>query len=97
LLILVLALAFLINGCREGQETSGEAIKVSLATTPVIYTGLIAVADQKGFFRQAGLDVSIRSDYPAGLQSMQALERGEVQMATGAAFAFSQMLEDDQS
>lgn len=94
---LILVLGYFLSGCRGGQEPGEEAIKVTLATTPVVYTGLIAVADQKGFFRQAGLDVSIRSDYPAGLQSMQALERGEVQMATGAAFVFSGMMEDDHS
>ncbi|WP_338032542.1 ABC transporter substrate-binding protein [Desulfocurvibacter africanus] len=95
--MLVLSLGFAFSGCQGGQEAKEELIKISLATTPVIYTGLIAVADQEGFFRQSGLDVSIRSDYPAGLQSMQALERGEVQMATGAAFVFSGMMEDDPS
>lgn len=81
-------------GCRGGHESREQPIKISLATTPVIYTGLIAIADHEGFFRKAGLDVSIRSDYPAGLQSMRALERGEVQLATGAAFVFSGMLDD---
>ena len=96
-MVLILALGSFLGGCRGKQELGEEAIKITLATTPVVYTGLIAIADQKGFFRQAGLDVSIRSDYPAGLQSMQALERGEVQMATGAAFVFSGMMEEDQS
>jgi NitT/TauT family transport system substrate-binding protein len=93
----MLAASLAILGCeRDGeQDAKKPLLKVSLATTPVIYTGLIAVADEKGFFKDAGLEVSIRSDYPAGLASLQALERGEVQMATGAAFAFASIMEDE--
>jgi ABC-type nitrate/sulfonate/bicarbonate transport system substrate-binding protein len=92
-LLLVVLLAG--TACRNEANKREPLLQVSLATTPVIYTGLIAIAHEKDFFRESGLEVAIRSDYPAGLASMQALERGEVDMATGAVFVFSGMMEDN--
>jgi NitT/TauT family transport system substrate-binding protein len=92
-LLLLFTVASALPGCqRGGPEATQPNIKVTLATTPVIYTGLIAVAQERGYFREAGLDVTVISDFPAGIASMQALGRGEADLATGSDFVFTGMM-----
>ncbi|HZD54882.1 MAG TPA: ABC transporter substrate-binding protein [Candidatus Aquicultoraceae bacterium] len=81
---------FLCLGCRPGAEgaTAGSPVKLSLAVYPGPYSALIAVADRKGYFRDEGLDVSIRL-HPSGKEALKAVTRGEAQAATVADFAFS--------
>ena len=54
-----------------------------------VYTGdfpsLIWVAENRGYFRDKGLDVTIK-EFDTGVTAAQALLRGEVEVATGAEF-----------
>jgi NitT/TauT family transport system substrate-binding protein len=54
-----------------------------------VYTGdfpsLIWVAEKKGYFREEGLDVTIK-EFDSGVTACQALLRGAVEVATGADF-----------
>jgi len=54
-------------GCQSGVERvpAGPPIKLSLAVSPATYSGLIAIADEKGYFKDAGLEVS-QSLHPSG-------------------------------
>ncbi|MGA2936701.1 MAG: ABC transporter substrate-binding protein [Syntrophobacteraceae bacterium] len=94
LLVVILAAA----GCQQKaeRETRIAPIKLTLAVEPAPFSGLIAVADQKGFFKQAGLDVTIKP-YPSGLESLEAMLRGEAEIATAADIAFASQLNKDPS
>jgi NitT/TauT family transport system substrate-binding protein len=96
LLSLVVVLAAL--GCQPKgeQELQGAPLKVSLALVPNSYSGLIAIADAKGFFKECGLEVTVK-DYPSGLAAVEALIRGEVQLATGADMVMATKIFDDPS
>jgi len=87
----LLFLAILLSwGCQPGVEEkpAGPPLKISLAVSPATYSGLIAIADEKGYFKEAGLDVSI-SLYASGREALEAMCRGEAQVATVADIAFA--------
>jgi len=54
-----------------------------------VYTGdfssLIWVAESRGYFREAGLDVTLK-EFDTGAVAAKAMLRGEVEVATGADF-----------
>lgn len=77
-------------GCQPAGERapSEPPPKLTLAVSPTTISVLIAVADEKGYFTAAGLDTSIKL-YPSGRQSLEAVIRGEAQVATVADIAFA--------
>jgi len=85
-------------GCRREaeRETQSAPLQVTLATQATPYSGLIAVADEKGFFSKAGVEVEIKL-YPSGLDSLKAMMRGDVQVATVADIAFASTMQEDPS
>lgn len=87
---MLLAASFMAWGSltQAGKAPEGPPLKLSLAVNPVVYSGLIAIADEKGFFRESGLEVSIR-EFPSGKTALDALIRGEAEMATVADVAFT--------
>jgi NitT/TauT family transport system substrate-binding protein len=95
---LLLAVILAAAGCRQKaeQETRIDPIKLTLAVEPAPFSGLIAVAYEKGFFKQAGLDVTIKL-YPSGLESLEAMLRGEADIATAADIAFASLMSKDPS
>jgi NitT/TauT family transport system substrate-binding protein len=95
---LFLAVISVALGCepKEEQKSQEAPLNISLALVPYSYSGLIAIADAKGFFRKCGLDVSIK-EYPSGLAAVEALIRGEAQMATGADMVMAAKIFDDPS
>jgi ABC-type nitrate/sulfonate/bicarbonate transport system substrate-binding protein len=70
------------------EEANRPPLKLSIAIARLSTSGLIVLADKKGFFREAGLDVSIKT-FPSGLACVEALCRGEVEMATAADVVFA--------
>ena len=95
---LLLSVILAAAGCQQKakQDTSIAPIKLTLAVEPAPFSGLIAVADQKGFFKQAGLDVTIKL-YPSGTESLEAMLRGEVEIATAADIAFASKMNEEPS
>jgi len=85
-------------GCQQKgqQEVKSETLEINLAVHGTPYSGLIAVADEKGFFKEAGLKVKINL-YPSGLESLKAMQRGDAQVATVADIAFALEMFEDQS
>jgi len=96
--LFLLVVIFTAWGCqsREEGETKSAPLQISVAITPAIYSGLITIAESKGFFRESGLEVLLK-DYPSGLLAVEAMLRGEVQMATAADLVFVLKSGDDPS
>lgn len=95
---LALAVAFFVTATacqqKEDREAQGTPLELTLAVHGTPYSGLIAVADEKGFFKESGLKAKINL-YASGLESLTAMTRGEAQVATVADIAFAiRMLED---
>jgi NitT/TauT family transport system substrate-binding protein len=94
LLPLLLAIVILaLLACRADDRSSlGSPIPLSLAVRPGPDAALIAIAQDQGYFKRAGLALSL-SLQPSGLEAMNALGRGEAQLATvsDAAFAVQAM------
>jgi ABC-type nitrate/sulfonate/bicarbonate transport system substrate-binding protein len=95
--LLLLALAAMW-GCQPQTESvpPGPPLKLSLGLAPFPYSGLVAIAAEKGFFKEAGLDLSIK-DYSFGFATLEALSKGEIQMAMGNESSFAMMINDDPS
>ena len=85
-------------GCqsREEQKQQGPPLKISLALAPFPFSGLIVIADDQGFFKESGLEVSIK-EYPFGFVTLGVLSRGEAQLATANDIVFAQKMNDDPS
>jgi len=80
----------------QSQEDQTSPIKLTLAVQPAPYSGLIAVAGEKGFFKKAGVDVTIKL-YPSGSDSLKAMQGGEAQIATVADIAFASKMNEEPS
>lgn len=81
-------------GGESRRELPFEPITISLAIQGAPYSGLIAVADEQGFFRDVGVQVEIHL-HPSGLDALQSMMRGEAQFATVADIAFASALDQD--
>ena len=95
---LVLVVLAVIWGCQPKTESGppGPPLKLSLGLAPFPYSGLVAIAAEKGFFKESGLDLSIK-DYAFGFATLEAVAKGEIQMAMGNEFSFATMINDDPS
>ncbi len=87
--VLLFVAILAVSGCQSREERASQTapLKLSLAIQAVPHSGLIAIADDRGFFKESGLEVSIKT-YPSGLSALEAVCRGEAQMATVADVAF---------
>jgi NitT/TauT family transport system substrate-binding protein len=86
-LLLIVTLAFL--GCQPAERApQGPALKLSMAIQAAPYSRLIAIADEKGYFKAAGLEVTLNL-YPSGKQALEAVCRGEAEVATVTDSAFA--------
>jgi NitT/TauT family transport system substrate-binding protein len=87
------ALVLLPAGCAKKAD-SLETVRIGAATQPV--AGLVYIADEKGFFKQRGVNAVIRT-YDAGVPTVNALLAGEVDVATAAEFVMVQKSFDKDS
>ncbi|MHB8898461.1 MAG: ABC transporter substrate-binding protein [Thermoguttaceae bacterium] len=95
---LSMVLVLMSTGCRQEAQLEVQSVPlpITLACQPAPYSGLIAVADEKGFFKKAGIEVTLNL-YPSGSESLQAMMRGEARVATAADIAFASKMEADPS
>ena len=92
----LIVFVFLTLGCAKNpvREARNAPLKLTLALQAAPWSGLIAVAEEKGFFKEAGIEVKLNL-YPSGLDSLKAMQRGEAQMATVADIAFAAKMRED--
>jgi ABC-type nitrate/sulfonate/bicarbonate transport system substrate-binding protein len=97
-IVLVLVVLAAIWGCQPKTESvpPGPPLKLSLGLAPFPYSGLVAIAAEKNFFKDSGLDLSIK-DYAFGFATLEAVAKGEIQIAMGNEFSFAKMVDDDPS
>ena len=81
---------------RRRAQGASRSLKISLALAPFPYSGLIAIADDKGFFKESGIEVSVK-EYAYGFATLDALSRGETQVAMGNDLVFAQKISRDPS
>ncbi len=74
---MLLALA----GTADAQEKKD--ITLGVGGKPLLYYLPLTIAEQKGFFKEEGLNVSI-NDFGGGAKSLQSLIGGSVDVVTGA-------------
>ena len=96
--IMPLFMILLLSGCQPGSERSPQSppLKLSLALQSTPYSGLIAIADERGYFKEQGLDVSMVF-HPSGRACLEAVNRGEAQAGTVADIAFAAKVIDEHS
>ncbi|MBP2325215.1 NitT/TauT family transport system substrate-binding protein [Kibdelosporangium banguiense] len=89
-------LAFMLSSCsalggssESSQSSSGglEQTKVTVGTLPIVDTVPLAIAQEKGYFKQEGLEVEVKS-LPGGAAAVPGLANGELQFAFGNYVSF---------
>jgi NitT/TauT family transport system substrate-binding protein len=82
--IVVLGVAFVL--CFRGpKDPSGKLESITIGTAPLESSALIYIADDRHFFTDNGLSVTVR-DYDTGASSYDGLLKGEVDIATPAEY-----------
>jgi NitT/TauT family transport system substrate-binding protein len=66
---------------------SGPPLPLTIGIYPEIINTLLYIADDRGFFLDNGLNVTIRS-YDSGMAASEAMERGEIELAALSEYAF---------
>lgn len=93
-LLFVILLAEFASGSQAEPQSHATQLKLNVGVYPTTYTRLIAIADAQGYFKKCGVEVSIRK-YPSGTSALDAVLRGEVEIATVVDFRFAwEMLKD---
>ncbi|MEW6721180.1 MAG: NrtA/SsuA/CpmA family ABC transporter substrate-binding protein [Thermodesulfobacteriota bacterium] len=69
---------------------------MALAISPTANASLVAIAHEKGFFKDEGIEISLATK-DSGRDSLEAVSRGKVQAATASCFAFSTRALNDPS
>jgi NitT/TauT family transport system substrate-binding protein len=89
-------LAFVLAGCsalggsdEPSQSSSGglEKAKITVGTLPIVDTVPLAIAQQRGYFKEEGLEVEVKS-LPGGAAAVPGLANGELQFAFGNYVSF---------
>lgn len=83
-------------GCQPAARETKTPLKITAAVRPSLDSGLIAIADEKGYFKEAGVDVTLKF-YPAGAIALDVMCKGEAQLSTVADIAFAAKLLDEKS
>lgn len=101
LFVLLIILFFILHGCTEDdpKKHTGPPDKITLGVSKPDYAPFFAfllLAKELGLYKEHGLDVTYEF-YPHGVGCLQALQRGDVDMATGAEFPFVRQSHEDNS
>lgn len=85
LLAAATASVLLLTACgRGGPERGREPDALSIGTEATPVNTLIYIAEERGYFADNDLDVTITDDYASGAQATEALIAGEVDISTSA-------------
>ncbi|WP_341703272.1 ABC transporter substrate-binding protein [Ferrovibrio sp.] len=82
---IIAAAAIALAATTGGAQAAPEKSKLTLGVggKPLLYYLPLTIAEQKGYFKEQGLDVSI-NDFGGGSKALQALLGGSVEAVTGA-------------
>jgi ABC-type nitrate/sulfonate/bicarbonate transport system substrate-binding protein len=88
--ITLLVVVLLTWGCQADNDRKPhtQPLKLSLAMQPAPYSGLLAIADEKGYFKEVGLEVAM-DFHPSGRSCLEAVSRGQAEVGTVADIAFA--------
>ena len=88
-LCLILLVFFCIgHGDAQERTASLEKVRVTLSSADYpLFTALIHLAREQGFFTEAGLDVDVHF-VPVGVEALQELQKGNCDIASAAEFPF---------
>ncbi len=83
LLGLVIATSVFNGACdrRAARTAGGERKQITVAVTPWPASAAVYIAQEKGYFREEGLEASLRS-YPSGHLGLEAVLAGKADLAT---------------
>ncbi len=85
ILLMIIGAWYLTSSLPTG---SGTPDSIVIGTTPFEVSGLIFIAEDQGYFEVNGISPTIKI-YDAGINAMDALYRGDVDVATAADFVFA--------
>jgi len=89
---IILVIIVLGLGVWKNQKKNNETIpnqEISIATMPFSFTGYtINIANQKGFFKDHGLNVQLKTSYSNGKQTLAAMIKGEADFAVSSETPF---------
>lgn len=88
MLIAIIVLAIIAIMVYSLPPPSPIPIDIAIGTSPYEVSGLIYLAEEKGFFRDSGLNVTINR-YDTGLYAIADLNQGRLDVATAADYAFA--------
>lgn len=67
----------------RAQPRAGERVRIAVGGQSVLYYLPLTVAQERGFFRDEGLDVQVQ-DHPGGALALRAVHEGEADVCCGA-------------
>src|SRR4051812_7206989 len=77
------ALCGTVSSTPAAGQASRPKVELGVAGKPLLYFLPITVAERKGYFSEAGLNVQVQ-DFAGGARSVQALVGGSVDVVAGA-------------
>lgn len=92
---LILSMLLCMTGVQQIAEAN-ERPKITLAVNPTPYAAVLAVAEEKRFFKEEGIEINMKS-HPSGLDALKAMMRGDAQIATVADVAFALNMQEHPS
>jgi NitT/TauT family transport system substrate-binding protein len=87
LVVFIATLMAVVTGCSDTATVEKLTGRVVIGAYEGDTAALVWIAQERGFFKQVGLDVDIKP-YSAGKLAADALSRDEVDLATSAEFVF---------
>ena len=85
--ILFAALLFVAIGLSAcGQSSSKPTEQLTVGAFPGVFSSLIWIAENEGYFSDNGLDVTIQDEYETGIAPMRDAINGKIDIASGAEF-----------
>ena len=83
LLLFATLLAFLLTGCMQQQKADKqEQVKIKLGILPIVDALPLIVAEEKGYFKQAGVDVELVT-FPSAVERDSALQAKAIDGSLG--------------
>lgn len=88
--LIVTAVGIGIWSCKDASQIPNESlVKVNIATMPFSFTSYsIFLASEKGYFKEQGLDVTIKASYQNGKATLNAVVTGETEMGVSSETPF---------